>query len=243
MPQPDLDAIAQKVYLTGSIEESSIEPLIHSTHLPSLLARIGPAPQSVLEMGFGEGTITGALMDHGYDAELVEGSSVLCDKARELFGTRLPVHCSYFEQFTPARRYNRVLALHVLKHVVEDAAVVEKMHDWLAPEGKVIAIVPNAESLHRQLAVMMGLQPQLDSLSTRDFLVGHQRVYNISDFVELFERSGFEVVEKFGYFVKTVPNGMMTSWKPELIRSLTHISDQLPLHLLANIGLVVRPSS
>ena len=90
---------------------------------------------------------------------------------------------------------------------------------------------------------MMGLQPRLNSLSPRDILVGHQRVYNISGFVELFERAGFEVVEKFGYFVKTVPNGMMTSWKPELIRSLTQISDQLPLHLLANIGLVARPSS
>ena len=125
MPQPDLDAIAKKAYLSGSIGEGSLESLIHSTHLPSLLAHIGPAPQSVLEMGFGEGTITGPLMDHGYDVELVEGSSVLCDQACALFGARLPVHCSYFEQFRPPRQYNRVLALHVLEHVVEDAAVVE----------------------------------------------------------------------------------------------------------------------
>lgn len=241
MTQPDLNAIAQKAYLTDSTGEGFIEPLVHATQLPSLLSRIGAAPRRVLEMGFGEGTITGPLLEAGYEVELVEGSSALCDDARARFGARLPVHCSYFEQFTPARRFDRVLALHVLEHVVEDAAVVAKMHDWLAPGGQVIAVVPNAESLHRQLAVMMGLQPRLDSLSPRDHLVGHQRVYDLAGFIALFERAGFEVVEQFGYFVKTVPNGMMTSWKPELIRSLTQISDQLPPRLLANIGLVVRP--
>ena len=115
------------------------------------------------------------------------------------------------------------------------------MHEWLAPGGQVIAVVPNAESLHRQLAVMMGLQPRLDSLSPRDHLVGHQRVYDLAQFVALFRGAGFDVVEEFGYFVKIVPNGMMTGWKPELIQSLTTISDRLPPALLANIGLVLRP--
>jgi hypothetical protein len=72
-------------------------------------------------------------------------------------------------------------------------------------------------------------------------VVGHRQVFTLAQFVALFENSGFEVVKQFGYFVKVVPKGMMTSWPPNLIQSLTAISDQLPTHLLANIGLVARP--
>lgn len=241
MTQPDLNDIARKAYLADSTGEGFIEPLVHATQLPSLLARIGAAPRRVLEMGFGEGTITGPLLAAGHEVELVEGSSDLCADARERFGDRLAVHCSYFEDFRPARRYDTVLALHVLEHVLQPEAVVRQMHEWLAPGGQVIAVVPNAESLHRQLAVMMGLQPRLDSLSPRDHLVGHQRVYDLAQFAALFRGAGFEVAEEFGYFVKIVPNGMMTGWKPELIQSLTTISDRLPPALLANIGLVLRP--
>lgn len=241
MTQPDLNAIARKAYLVDSTGEGFIEPLVHATQLPALLQRIGAAPQRVLEMGFGEGTITGPLLAAGHAVELVEGASELCADARVRFGEPLAVHCSYFEDFRPAHRFDTVLALHVLEHVVQVEQVVRQMHDWLAPGGKVIAVVPNAESLHRQLAVRMGLQPQLDSLSPRDHLVGHQRVYDLARFRALFESAGFEVVEEFGYFVKIVPNGMMTAWKPELIESLTTISDQLPPRLLANIGLVLRP--
>ena len=215
---------------------------MHASHLPRLMQRLGlPGPQSrVLEMGFGEGTITGPLLDAGHTVELVEGSSALCDDARTRFGGRLAGHCSYFEDFQPKLRFNAVLALHVLEHLDDPDRVVRQMREWLADGGQVIAVVPNAESLHRQLAVMMGLQPAMDSLSPRDLLVGHRRVFNLSQFVELFERAGFAVTEQFGYFVKVVPNGMMTGWRPDLIHSLTAISDQLPNRLLANIGLVCR---
>lgn len=240
----DLDAIAQRAYLNDATGDGGIEPIVHAEHLPQLLRRIGP-PQPerlVLEMGFGEGTITAPLLAAGYRVELVEGSAALCEDARRRFGERLNVHCSYFEDFVPPSRYARVLSLHVLEHVDEPDRVVASMRDWLAPGGEVIAVVPNAESLHRQLAVMMGLQPQLDTLGPRDLHVGHQRVFTLSQLVALFERAGFEVTEQFGYFVKIVPNSMMANWPPDLLRSLTAVSPQLPPHLLANIGLVARPA-
>lgn len=241
MINTDLDAIAQRAYAHDATGDGAVENIVHATHLPQLLRRLGPPEgAAVLEMGFGEGTITAPLLAAGYRVELVEGSRELCNQAQQRFGEQLRVNCSYFEHFEPRERFSRVLSLHVLEHVDEPEAVVARMRDWLAPGGQVIAVVPNAESLHRQLAVMMGLQPRIDSLGPRDHLVGHQRVFTLASLVGLFEGAGFEVAEQFGYFVKVVPNSMMTGWRPDLIEGLTTLSDQLPARLLANVGLVAR---
>ena len=241
-----IERFASDIYIKDSTGENFIENIVNTTNLPSLLGRLKfkGDDRSVLEMGFGEGTITEPLLRAGYDVEIVEGSSQLCDTARSRFGaefgSQLKVNCSYFENFTPSCPFENVLSLHVLEHVDHPGEVVKQMYDWVAPGGQVIAVVPNAESLHRQLAVMMGLQEENDSLSPRDVLVGHQRVFTLEQLVGHFEAAGFEVAERFGYFVKVVPNGMMVEWKPDLIQSLTRISGQLPPQLLANVGIVAK---
>ena len=53
-----------------------------------------------------------------------------------------------------------------------------------------------------------------------------------------FEATGFEVSERFGYFVKIVPNSMMVGWSHDLIKALTNISSQLPPYIRANVGLI-----
>lgn len=234
-----IETFAANVYLKDTTGENFIENIVNTTNLPTLLGRLKAGDKAILEMGFGEGTITEPLLDAGYEVEIVEGSQQLCDNAESRFGPRgLKVNCSYFENFEPSRQFLNVLSLHVLEHVDHPEEVIRKMHGWVAPGGQVLAVVPNADSLHRQLAVMMGLQERNDSLSPRDRLVGHQRVFTIEQLAAHFEAAGFEVRERFGYFVKVVPNSMMVGWDPRLIASLTRVSDQLPARLLANVGLV-----
>jgi 2-polyprenyl-3-methyl-5-hydroxy-6-metoxy-1,4-benzoquinol methylase len=235
-----IENFASEIYMSDTTGENFIENIINTTNLPSLLRRLKfvSGDKTILEMGFGEGTITEPLLAAGFNVEIVEGSSKLCDSARERFGSKLKVNCSYFENFTPSRQFNNVLSLHVLEHVDQPAEVIRKMYDWVAPGGQVIAVVPNAQSLHRQLSVLMGLQQKNDSLSPRDILVGHQRVFTLDQLAAHFEATGFEISERFGYFVKVVPNSMMVDWNHDLIKALTHISDHLPPHMLANVGLV-----
>jgi hypothetical protein len=99
-----------------------------------------------------------------------------------------------------------------------------------------VVVVPNRDSLHRQLAVAMGLQPALDTLSARDHLVGHQRVYDFLTLEQHLRGAGFEVIERRGFFLKTLPNGMMLDHSPALIRALNTVGDSLPPHLMANIA-------
>lgn len=235
-----IENFANDIYIKDSTGENFIENIINTTNLPALLKRLKVVngDNAILEMGFGEGTITAPLLAAGFEVEIVEGSAKLCDSARSRFGSTLKVNCSYFENFTPTRLFNNVLSLHVLEHVDQPDNVIRKIYEWVAPGGQVIAVVPNAQSLHRELSVMMGLQDQNNALSKRDILVGHQRVFTLDQLAAHFEANGFEVSERFGYFVKVVPNSMMLGWSPDLIKALTNISSQLPPHLLANVGLV-----
>lgn len=237
-----IEEYAAEVYLEDSTGENFIENTIHATNLPQLLKLISEMGlhRPILEMGFGEGAITEPLLQAGLSVEIVEGSAKLCDSAIQKFGDAVKVHCSFFEDFAPAEPFETVLALHVLEHVDDPAVVLKNVFKWLAPGGRVIAVVPNAESFHRQLAVMMNLQEALDSLSERDKLVGHQRVMNIKQLSGLFECAGFQVTKEFGYFLKIVPNSMMTGWSADLLKSLTLISEQIEPRYAANIGVVAQ---
>jgi SAM-dependent methyltransferase len=148
-----------------------------------------------------------------------------------------------FEHFAPGPVYDAVLALHVMEHVDDPRALMARVRGWLRPGGTLVVVVPNRESLHRRLAVRMGIQAALDDLSPRDRLVGHLRVYDLDGVGADLAAAGFEVREELGFTLKTLPNAMMLDWPPALLDAITEISPELPPAMCANIGVraVARP--
>ncbi len=234
-----LDAFAHEYYLNQGIDTIDLEERAQLHSVPRLIEALdGRAP--VLEMGFGTGLITAELLRRDVPLEIVEGSPVLVDEARRRHPT-LPVHHAMFESFEPTRRYGAVLALHVLEHVDEPVTVLETMRPWLADDGALVVVVPNAESLHRRIAVEMGLHDQLDDLGPSDRLVGHQRVYDLDRLTADLDAAGYDVTLDFGYLLKTVPNSMMLDYPTAMVEALNTISDRIPTRDLANIGVRAIP--
>jgi SAM-dependent methyltransferase len=181
--------------------------------------------------------MTAELLVRGVDIEVVEGSPRLAAAARARHGAQgLVVHDALFEDFVPDEPYDAVLALHIAEHVDDPRALFARLRTWLRPGGALIVMVPNAQSLHRRLAVRMGLQDKLDVLSDRDRLVGHLRVYDLKSLGADLAAAGLVVDHEFGYQLKTVPNSMMLGWPRELIAALIDISPEIPPSMLANIG-------
>jgi 2-polyprenyl-3-methyl-5-hydroxy-6-metoxy-1,4-benzoquinol methylase len=231
-----LDDFATTYYLNEDVRDIYIEELQQQLSLPRVLQSVGGAKR-VLEMGFGTGLITGALLERGVHAEVVEGSPALRDIALGRHGDQgLIVHLAMFEEFEPDEPYDVVMALHVLEHVDEPQEMLAKVASWLKPGGAIVAVTPNRQSLHRNLAVRMGLQSAPDDLSPRDHLVGHQRVFGLDTLRAELEQAGFVVDDEFGYFLKTLPNSMMLEYSRPLLEALNAISEEIPPHLLANIG-------
>ena len=117
---------------------------------------------------------------------------------------------------------------HVLEHVQDPVDILLRARGWLKPGGLIFAAVPNAQSLHRQAAVIMGMLPKVDALNAMDLHHGHRRVFNPETFRLAFTQAGLQVDIFGGYWLKPLANGQIEShWNSAMIEafmlSLIHI--------------------
>lgn len=231
-----LDRFAESYYLNPSIATIQLEELAQKLAMHNIIAGIGNS-ETVLSMGFGTGLVTSELLKAGIHHEVVEGSRLLCEAAKQRH-RELVIHYELFESFIPETPYDCILALHVIEHVENPQKMLKRIRSWLVPNGRVIVVAPNCESLHRRIAVLMGLHTELDFLGPSDHLMGHQRVYSLTRLREEVAGVGFNINQEFGYLLKTVPNSIMSMYSPEMVRALNTISEEFPPNMLANIGLV-----
>lgn len=239
----DLNKIAREYHLAPQAD-MFIENICQEYELEWVRKKIGVGSK-VLELGFGDGVTFRNLS--GYcDLTVVDGSSLIVEEARKVaqeIGSKSRIYESYFEDFEVDEKYDVVFASHVLEHVNDPQVIMHRMRSWLKPDGIAIIIVPNAQSIHRRLAVRMGLQPKLDTLSNRDLLVGHQRVYTVAQLVSLCDENEWNIREVRGFFMKPLSNSQMVDYSEELIRALCSISEETPAELCANLALVVSPKN
>lgn len=230
-----LDDLARAYYLkTDEIADLGPDELQQERSAALIADLVADRPR-VLELGVGIGRTITELRARGLQHEVVEGSPLLVDEARRRWPD-LVVHQAMFEDFVPDEPYDAVLALHVLEHVDDPVALLRVAKGWLKPGGRVVCAVPNAASLHRRMAVHMGLQPALDTLSERDHLLGHQRVYELDELAADCEAAGLAVRVRTGWFVKTLTNGQMAAFPRPLLDALYDVSADLDPRLLANIA-------
>lgn len=105
------------------------------------------------------------------------------------------VHADVLEVNTDS--YEMAVALGVLEHVEEPQSFLAS----LSGAKKIFITVPNAESFHRGVGLLMGLLPDYEHLSVADFAVGHQRYYTASrleDELGVFCRAQGYRIKSFG---------------------------------------------
>ena len=197
----------------------------------------------ILEMGYGDGMWTKKTIELFGHTSILDASRKLLDKVKSKYGGKVACYESYFEDFiTPDdKKFDTVIATHVFEHIYDPVHVLKQAKKWLAENGRMIIIVPNAESLHRELAVIMGIQKSIYDFSETDHKVGHVRVYDLKMLKEHVKAAAYKILYERGLFLKTLPNSAMTGFSDDLIKAMVDISDRLPANLMANLALVVEP--
>jgi 2-polyprenyl-3-methyl-5-hydroxy-6-metoxy-1,4-benzoquinol methylase len=228
-------------YHAAALPDMFIEEECQKFELDWILSNFPEKKVKVLDLGFGDGINFKAIAPL-CDLTMVEGSELLCSKALQYvtehrLGAKI-VH-SMFEDFQTTERFDVILASHVLEHVDDPIALLKLLQTLLRIDGKLVGIVPNSESFHRRLGLIMGLQTSLDELSPRDHLVGHQRVYSLARLKEDIQESGFELLAHRGFFLKVLANSQMTHLGVDVLRGLLKLSDELTTEMCANIGFVL----
>ena len=239
--EAELERIARQYHLNDQVPDKFIEDICQQ-HCCDWLQTLIALSDRVIELGYGEGITLSRLAPRAGHYTVVEGAQSLVDLMREKHPEVDAAH-ALFEAYRPQEPCNKLLALHVLEHVDEPVTLLRHLRHWLRPEGELVVVVPNRDSLHRQLAVLMGLQPALDTLSARDHVVGHQRVYDLASLEADLLDAGFEPFDRRGFFLKTLPNGMMLDHSPALVQALNQLGDRLPVTMTANLAVRARLSS
>lgn len=216
-----LDAIARdSIYATGCNGAMiRYSWSIARRHLPA---------GRLLEMGPAEGVMTTLIAAERPELHVLEGSAVFCEGLRQRF-PQATVHHSMFEDFQPAQPFDAIVLGHVLEHVSDPVAVARLVKSWLAPGGKIFAAVPNARSLHRQAAVIMGLLPQEDAMSELDHRHGHQRVFNPESFRACFTQADMDIEVFGGYWLKPLSNAQIDrDWTPAMLDAFLKLGERYP---------------
>lgn len=108
-----------------------------------------PASSRVLEIGAGRGDLVGSLAARGHEAIGIEPAEGWAALARERGAAveQVTIEKASFAE----RSFDRVILWHVLEHLDDPAAAVDRVAPWLAPGGRLVVAVPNLASFQARL--------------------------------------------------------------------------------------------
>ena len=114
-----------------------------------VLARAGLRPGArVLDIGAGRGRLVAELRRRGFDAEGIEPSARSAGAAA---AAGVPVARRSIAEHQDSG-LDAVVLWHVLEHLDDPAAALERVRSWLRPGGLVLVGVPNVASLQARVA-------------------------------------------------------------------------------------------
>jgi SAM-dependent methyltransferase len=125
-------------------------PRLHRLALPLLRAfdrhrlRLldAPAEARLLDVGAGRGRFVESARAVGYDARGIEPS---------VHAGGVVEQVSVQEAALPAGAFDAITAWHVLEHLDDPDAALQRMHSWLRPDGVLLVGVPNLASIQARV--------------------------------------------------------------------------------------------
>jgi len=141
------------------------------------------------------------------------------------------------ETFELDEKFDTITMTNLLEHVDSPEVVLRNCKRHLKPGGRIIAQVPNSESVTRKIGVSMGLIDSTEDISEkeRDFY-GHKRIYTLRSLEKDVIDAGLRVVDSGGFFYKPLPNEMLyeicsgrgEEWTFNFMNALVTLGEERP---------------
>jgi 2-polyprenyl-3-methyl-5-hydroxy-6-metoxy-1,4-benzoquinol methylase len=160
-----------------------------------------------LELGSFKGDFTKRLLPYFEYITCVEASSDAIREAQSKIGNKVRWIEGKFEDIKLPTKYDNIIITHVLEHINEPVALLNKIkEEWLTDNGKLFIVVPNANAPSRQIAVKMGLIPYNTSITPREKEQGHHITYTLDVLDSHAKQAGLNVIHRSGIFFKALAN-------------------------------------
>lgn len=162
---------------------------------------------NLLELGSFKGDFTSRFLHYFDEITCVEASSHAIDAARIKLGDSITFVNGRFESVILPKRYNNIIMTHVLEHLDDPISVLKRIkNEWLAPNGRLFLVCPNANAPSRQIAVKMGLVEYSSSVTPAEKKHGHRRTYSFGTLELDVIKSGLNITHRSGIFFKALSN-------------------------------------
>lgn len=148
--------------------------------------------RSVLDLGCGNGAVTALVAQAGFDTAGVDGSSSGIEVARSNH-PGLDFRLANLEEPLPVEfhgRFEAVLALEVVEHLLRPRLLFERAREALIPGGSLILSTPyHGYWKNLAIALVNGWDAHWHPL--RDF--GHIKFFSIATLAQLFQEQDFDI--------------------------------------------------
>lgn len=164
--------------------------------------------REILDVGCGDGYLTKELVKRFDDVTGIDESDVaLANAAVNAKGAHIIK--SSIQDFSPQHRFDTIVMINVLEHVVDPVGKLTIMREWLKDDGEIIIHVPNAYSVHRRLGTYMNLLAKCTDLNDADRAIGHQIVFDMNSLLDTVKKAKLDPVLKGGLFIKPLSGPQM----------------------------------
>lgn len=203
-----------------------------------VLSRVAAhAPRRLVEIGCGEAPLFTDLP--GVESVVIEPTAAFAAGARALAADRPDVAVveDLAERVDPASvggPFDLVVLSCVLHEVPDPQLLLAAARRFCAPGGRLHVNVPSARSLHRMLAVAMGLIPDPTTTSDTQRRMQQRGIYDAEGLEAELRAAGFAVRERGSLFVKPFTHGQMQRLlddgflTPQLLDGLDALAGLMP---------------
>jgi 2-polyprenyl-3-methyl-5-hydroxy-6-metoxy-1,4-benzoquinol methylase len=180
--------------------------------------------EKCLELGPAEGEMTKKIVNEFKSVTVVDAADDLLNKIPNY--SNLNKINSLFEEFNTKEKFDTIIIDHVLEHVDDPVWLLKMSSNLLNNNGRILIGVPNANSIHRLVAVKMNILNNQCDLNERDLAVGHRRVYTKETMQKDIFESGLKIIESGGIFFKPLSNSQIQkNWTNEMIEGFYKLGD------------------
>ena len=195
--------------------------------------RIAPG-QRVLELGCATGLMTAPLVAAGARVTAVDRSGEYLDRARARVGegatlVRAGLEEPGWEEATGAG-FDHVLACNLIHEMDDPVALLARARAVLAPDGLVHLTLQNPASIHRLVALEMGVIDDLRDISDRGRRYGTLGLWGADELEDLARAAGLGAVAREGVMLKPLPNAMMAELPAAVLDGFERAARHLPGH-------------
>ena len=188
----------------------------------------------VLEVGIGANLLVNAVsLNDSFSWSIVEPDKNFLNLVPKQ--KHITTHQEFFENCGNVKAYRgryEIIILSCILHEVDFRDMIKETARNLAPNGFVLVVNPNVNSLHRQIALAAGIISKLDDKSDRSKFLGQTEMISDTMLINEFLNYSLQLKNMTGNFVKPFTHKQMErvfSWEEfnDIIDGLDNLSSEL----------------